>query len=76
MQVGRPWLVIGDFKFVLRNEERSSGRGVSSNFVHWVVEMGLINLGFVGPIFTWCHGSNTNARRAIRLDRGVYDDAW
>lgn len=31
-----PWLVMGDFNYVLRGKERSSGVGVSDSFVDWV----------------------------------------
>lgn len=46
------WVLIGDFNCVLRGEERSSRRGVSSTFVDWVERRALVDIGFSGPLFT------------------------
>lgn len=47
-----PWLLVGDFNYVLRAEERSSDGGALSSFMEWVGSKGLIDLGYVGPKFT------------------------
>lgn len=31
----------------------------------------LIDLGFIGPGFTWNHGVSIETRRSFRLDRGL-----
>lgn len=73
--INRPWVIIGDFNCMLRDEEHSSGVGVSSSFVDWVEQRGPINLGYIGPRFTWSHGSNEACWRATRLDRGLCNDS-
>lgn len=65
------WVLLGDFNCVLRGDERSSGVGVSSQFVDWVEQRRLIDLGFSGPTFTWNYGTSMSTRRAARLDRVV-----
>lgn len=72
----RPWVLVGDFNCVLRNEERSSNSGASSCFQNWVGERGLLDLGFIGNKFTWRHGRSVETRRAARLDRALCCDAW
>lgn len=61
---------------MLKGEERSSGVGVSTRFINWVEERGLIDLGFAGSKFIWNHGVNMDTRRSARLDRGLCDDNW
>lgn len=73
MKVVHPWLVIGDFNCLLRGDECSSWREVSSCFVDWVELRGLINLGYSGLTFTWNHGMNIATRVSARLDRGLCD---
>lgn len=36
----------------------------------------LIDLGFIGPRFTWSHGKNTQQRSSAILDRALLDIAW
>lgn len=70
------WLIIGDFNCVLLNEERSSKQEASMSFQDWVSRNGLIDLGYVGVVFTWSHGESTATRWAARLDRALFDDPW
>lgn len=53
-----PRLLIEDFNYVLRGDERSYGGGVSTSFIDWVDSNRLVDLGFSGPTFTWNHGVN------------------
>lgn len=52
MIIKGPWVVMGDFNCVLRGDERSSRVGASSSFASRVERRGLMDLGFIGPIFT------------------------
>lgn len=36
----------------------------------------LIDLGFIGPKFTWNHNSSLENRKSARLDCGLCDDRW
>lgn len=60
LYIGDPWLVMGDFDCILK--ERSLGSGVSDSFANWVVQRGLIDLGFIVQKFTWSHGGNVSTR--------------
>lgn len=73
-KVRHPWVLLSDFKCVFQAWECSSGTGVSSSFVSWVRQRGLIDLGFTGPQLTWSHGSTTKTRKETRLDRELCDD--
>lgn len=46
------WLLIRDFNRTLKEGERHTASGISSNFAGWTKEMGLINLGFTSAKFT------------------------
>lgn len=74
--VMNPWALIGDFNCVLKNDERNSNSGASSNFMEWVERKGLIDLGYSGPRFTWQHSVNASSRKASRLDRALCDVEW
>ena len=47
-----------------------------ANFNHWIENIGLIDLGFSGPQFTWARGRNPKSRQCARLDRGLCNDQW
>lgn len=76
MRINRAWVIIGDFNCILKGEEHGSGTRVSSCFIDWVEQRGLIDLGYIGSIFTLRHGSTEECRRAARLDRGLCNDGW
>lgn len=67
---------MGDFNCVLKGDERSFGVGASGSFANWVIERGPIALGFSGHKFNWNHHVNVDTKRLVRLNRGLYDDAW
>lgn len=50
LKVEGPWALIDDFIYVLRDEERSSGKGASSSFQTWTEKKGLIDMGYMGGI--------------------------
>lgn len=76
MEVFKPWVLVGDFNCVINDEERSSNSGVSSRFRNWVMEKGLLDIGFSGNPFTWSHGVSLEMRRATRLDMVSCCDEW
>lgn len=76
LEVGVPWILIGDFNCVLRTDERSLKSGVSSSFGNWIDKNALIDLRYVGIRFTWSHGISIEMRRAARLDRALCCDEW
>lgn len=76
LKIEAPWLVLGDFNCVLRDEDRSSMRGASSSFQAWVCRNRLVDLGYEGTEFTWNHGVNKETRRSARLDRALCDTSW
>ena len=70
-----PWVLMGDFNSLALSSEHSGGSqnrtGVCTAFVEWLQVSGLIDLGFVGPQFTWRRGNLSQ-----RLDRGLCNSAW
>lgn len=71
-----PWALIGDFNCTLADHERNTVGRMSRSFATWVQSLGLIDAGFIGPIFTWNHGREVDTRRSARLDRLLTDEEW
>ena len=74
-----PWVTLGDFNEMTCQTEKWGGRPISKIrtdlFNKTLSECNLIDLGFVGPKFTW---SNNRKHAPIheRLDRGCANDLW
>jgi hypothetical protein len=54
------WLCLGDFNEILSLGEKSSRSYRSKNqmeaFQHALDDCNLLDLGFIGPKYTWCNG--------------------
>ena len=70
-----PWLCVGDFNELLRQEEKLGGavqnHGQMQQFRDVVDECGFIDLGFVGTNFTWSKHFVDGHSIWERLDRGL-----
>ncbi|KAG8475227.1 hypothetical protein CXB51_032054 [Gossypium anomalum] len=69
-----PWLAIGDFNVILDSREKRGDRVIGKRcalFSEFMDSMGLHDLGFSGPNFTWNRGGVFE-----RLDRAICNDAW
>ncbi|KAK8655795.1 hypothetical protein V6N13_108361 [Hibiscus sabdariffa] len=70
-----PWILGGDFNVILHSNERMGGaeRHVEtcSQFGQFISDVGLHDLGFQGPRYTWKRGTLHQ-----RLDRCLSNDAW
>ncbi|WCJ39803.1 DNAse I-like superfamily protein [Euphorbia peplus] len=78
--LSEPWLVAGDFNAVLNARETTSSTNNythrNGDFVNWVAEEGLIDLGCNGPSFTWMRGNSEDSYSAARLDRALCNLDW
>lgn len=45
-------------------------------FNNWTEELGLIDIGFIGPRHTWNHSNVIETRRSVCLDKALCDDHW
>ncbi|XP_024172126.1 uncharacterized protein LOC112178168 [Rosa chinensis] len=74
-QVLLPWLVAGDFNEILNHADKSGGppRSVAQMalFRQALVDYELIDMGFVGPRFTW-----SNRFTEERMDRACQNVQW
>lgn len=61
---------------MLTDGEQNTKRGASIGFIKWTQEMDLIDIGFIGPQYTWNRGNEVETRRSTRLDRVMCDDEW
>lgn len=76
--VNEPWMVLGDFNFVLSVQERVGGADVRpyhyADFVDCVNITGLADMKYGGNLFTW---NNRQERRiACKLDRVLINSLW
>lgn len=70
-----PLLTVVDFNAVISNTEVSTHGPLAfsrcAGFQDWIFELGLIDLGFTGPIFTWTRELHDETFKGARLDRSL-----
>ena len=75
-----PWIVAGDFNEILSNDEKEGQRlraqSQLDNFRQALDECALMDLGFVGPKFTWNNGRAGEDHVRERIDRGICNKEW
>ena len=75
-----PWLCAGDFNELTRQDEKLGGaiwnNGQMQSFQNVLDECGFIDLGFVGPRFTWSKKISDGHSIWERLDRGLANNNW
>jgi len=74
------WPLAGDFNETRNMEERRNcSEGIQkrcAKFDHWIDNNGLMDLGYLGPPFTWNRGNNPATRKSARLDRALCNHQW
>ncbi|KAL4341260.1 hypothetical protein GQ457_08G016750 [Hibiscus cannabinus] len=72
---GAPWVIGGDLNVIVSSFERQGGSSSRSNicsdFGEFMMDTGLLDMGFNGPKFTWKRGTLSQ-----RLDRFLCNSAW
>ena len=75
-----PWIIAGDFNEVFAEGDKFGGRSVCSNksllFKEVLDCCNMIDMGFVGPRFTWTNKQNVNALVQERIDRFFVNPKW
>lgn len=75
-----PWLIAGDFKAILTEEEKAGGRPPNiasmSEFHDCISSLGLQDAGFSGSLFTWYNGQQGGSAIWARLDRSFCNSPW
>lgn len=75
-----PWLVSGDFNAILNHSQKDGGRltfeGEIDAFQQVLDECSLMDLGFVGELFTWKNRRAGRETICECLDRVVCTSAW
>ncbi|VAI29049.1 unnamed protein product [Triticum turgidum subsp. durum] len=70
-----PWICAGDFNEALHGEEHMGVRGRDDNqmmmFRECLDECGLIDLGYIGPKYTWSNRQEDGRNVRVRLDRAI-----
>lgn len=75
-----PWLYVGDYNDTINMQERKGyADGLiykCQKFANLIDDMGLIDLGFTGPKYTWSRGKTIENRKCARLDRALCNVEW
>lgn len=78
--VGCPWVCVGDFNDIVSHNEKQGGRfsmgSFSTSLLHFMDNMGFVDLRFLGRTFTWCNGKFGLASVWERLDRSIANVNW
>ncbi|XP_026399657.1 uncharacterized protein LOC113295543 [Papaver somniferum] len=76
----RPWLIIGDFNCVLRNDENKGCNeprtSCINEFSDWMEDNNLFEDDSLGSRLTWFNGQSGIHRIVGKLDRVVINDDW
>ncbi|XP_026420299.1 uncharacterized protein LOC113316302 [Papaver somniferum] len=75
-----PWLVIGDFNFILHDFEKYSTQPLdhaeANIFSNKIIDLDLNDLGSIGRPFTWTNKISGPSVTKQRLDRGLSTESW
>ena len=79
-QCDMPWVVFGDFNEITHSDEKLGWLDRDAlqmqNFRNCLSYCGLLDLGFVGQLFTWCNERFREQRTLVRLDRMLANEKW
>ncbi|XP_060670431.1 uncharacterized protein LOC107411957 [Ziziphus jujuba] len=74
------WMCMGDFNDIIDQEEKIGGRKVTSksNYFlrNFIANMGALDLGFCGTMYTWCNRRGGTANIRELLDRVLASPDW
>lgn len=74
------WFIARDFNEPLLDEDKFGGRNISLNrsllFKDYLDKCNMIDLGFLGPRFTWTNGRELSALIQERIDRFFVNPNW
>ncbi|KAL4626130.1 hypothetical protein ACB092_05G073600 [Castanea dentata] len=75
-----PWLYLGDFNEISLQHEKVGGAVRPHNqmqlFCDIINKCGFMDLGYVGPKFTWCKHFENGTSIWERLDKGLATNDW
>ena len=75
-----PWLCLDNFNEIVRQDEKVGGALRSHNQMQLFIDVldacGFMDLGFVGPKFTWARHYEDGSSIWERLDRGLATNNW
>ncbi|RZC65314.1 hypothetical protein C5167_009007 [Papaver somniferum] len=71
-QIDAPWLINGDLNVTLSAAKKYGGAPFQqdsiTNITSIIDSCGLVDLGFIGPVFTWSNKQDSHVRIQARLD--------
>ncbi|KAF9592580.1 hypothetical protein IFM89_016031 [Coptis chinensis] len=75
-----PWCLFGDFNAIAQLNEKIGGKSTISKSMHefnnLINDLGLVDLGFKGPKFTWSNNRRIGDHVLERLDRAMASTEW
>ncbi|KAG6667377.1 hypothetical protein CIPAW_01G096500 [Carya illinoinensis] len=79
-RIQTPWLCMGDFNEIMYQEEQfgSNTRPFKQmeEFRLALFDCGLMDIGYIGSIFTWCNRREGSELTKSRLDRALINEDW
>ncbi|KAH0642636.1 hypothetical protein KY289_033610 [Solanum tuberosum] len=73
--INQPWCIFGDFNCITEASEKQGGRPQKAMpFINCIVDCDLIDMGYSGPIHTWCNDWASEKIIWKRLNRALYNN--
>ena len=78
--VNLPGVIYGDFNTIISMDEKKGGKPFqisdSLDFIDFISNNSLLDVGFSGAPYTWCNNRSSKARIWKRLDRVLINQQW
>ncbi|XP_026429991.1 uncharacterized protein LOC113326483 [Papaver somniferum] len=79
-QIQNPWCMVGDLNGICSSSEKHGGsqkfNSANNGFKDFIQDRSLVDLGYIGPAFTWSNGATLSEPIYEKLDRAMCTTNW